>query len=184
MQKLTCFYDHRLLKKEADHCIKQLNCNVVLIDHAIPRILKAVNPLAGEKLGQSRNQYKPRKRDMLDVVPNMLDNKSAATLSSSDSKSSTFGTLYQCKTNPSPVNGSHALLSLNSEYLNEDFEHLETINISPLDIKSKLVNKISSCNIDELNHKSATRPLQGEAESSIDIFWTKSCKRFITMTCH
>lgn len=45
----------RLLKKEADYCIKQLNSNVVFMDQAVPRILKAVSPLTEENSSATFN---------------------------------------------------------------------------------------------------------------------------------
>ncbi|KAL7215591.1 hypothetical protein ACSBR1_027693 [Camellia fascicularis] len=36
----------RRLKKEADCCVKQLTCNVILVDHAIPNILRSANNIA------------------------------------------------------------------------------------------------------------------------------------------
>ncbi|XP_027364568.1 inactive protein kinase SELMODRAFT_444075-like [Abrus precatorius] len=176
----------RFLNKEVAQCIKQLNCNVVLMDHAIPRILKTVNPLAGENLNTGRSQSKATETDMIHVIPNILDYGSATTPSTSDIRSSTLGTNsfslpstekeYHRKTNPCTINDSHSFLHLNSEYFSEDFKYLED-NPSPLDNKYVHLNKILSGGIDELNHKSATSPLQEEAENCNDILRTKISER-------
>ncbi|WJX12811.1 hypothetical protein P8452_03265 [Trifolium repens] len=103
--KATWVILDRFQKKEAGQCIKQLNSNVVLIDHQIPRIIKAVTSMIGE---------------------NFTDKQ------------------YHFKTNHYTINNSHDFLYLNSEYFDEDL-------------------KISSSDIDELNHKSIISLHQGEA---------------------
>jgi len=144
------FLKIRFHKKEVGHCIKQLNSNVVLIDHAIPRIIKAVIPMTREKFSRSKSQSNPTEIS----IPYILDDKITTSPSPSDFRSSTYGTYsfslpatdkeYHCKTNPCNINHSHDFLYLNSEYFDEDF-------------------KISSSNIDELNHKSVASLHQGEA---------------------
>eukprot|EP00261_Vitis_vinifera_P018762 XP_010648986.1 PREDICTED: uncharacterized protein LOC100256234 [Vitis vinifera] len=59
----------RRLKKESDCCLKQLDCNVVLIDHAIPRILRAVDPPKLRKLATRELQTDPTVADMLGIIP-------------------------------------------------------------------------------------------------------------------
>jgi hypothetical protein len=56
------FLKSRFQKKEAGQCIKQLNSNVVLIDHQIPRIIKAVTSMIGENFSKSQNQMKQQKK--------------------------------------------------------------------------------------------------------------------------
>lgn len=74
------------MKKEGDFCLKQLACNVVLIDHAIPRILRAVNPMTVKNLYASdEDESDPTVADMLGVsLPKnaATDNTSSSTLSS------------------------------------------------------------------------------------------------------
>ena len=60
---------NRRLKKESDCCLKQLDCNVVLIDHAIPRILRAVDPPKLRKLATRELQTDPTVADMLGIIP-------------------------------------------------------------------------------------------------------------------
>lgn len=145
------FLKCRFHKKEVGHCIKQLNSNVVLIDHAIPRIIKAVIPMTREKFSRSKSQSKPTEIS----IPYIFDDKIATSPSSSDFRSSTFRTYsfslpatdkeYHCKTNPCNINHSHDFLYLNSEYFDDDI-------------------KMSGSNIDELNRKSVISLPQGEAE--------------------
>jgi len=107
--------------------------------------------MASEKLSRSKSQSKPTEIS----IPYILDDKIATSPSSSDFRSSAFGTYsfslpatdkeYHCKTNPSNINHSHDFLYLNSEYFDEDF-------------------KMSSRDIDGLNHKSVISLHQGEAE--------------------
>ena len=119
------------MKKEVDQCVKQLNCNVVLLDHAVPRILKAVNPLAREDHSKSGIHCKAAETNMLDVIPNKLDIKSAKTLSISNIESSNSGRndsfsmssidkVYCYRMKSSGIISPHACLHLNSEYFEED----------------------------------------------------------------
>ncbi|KAK7344119.1 hypothetical protein VNO77_13415 [Canavalia gladiata] len=157
----------RFLNKEADHCIKQLNCNVVLIGHAIPRILKTVNPLGGEEFSESRRNMEPTERNSVHMVPNILDYKSVTTPSTSDIRSSTLGTYsfslpstdkeYQCKISPCTINDSHTFLHLNFDYFDDDVKYLEAFSLSPSEIKYRQLNKISSGSNDELNLEAAER---------------------------
>lgn len=135
---LTLFFKSRHLK-EADQCIKQLNSNVVLIDQAIPRILKAVTPVARQ------NFSKLTERDIVGAIPYMLDDKSETSPSTSDIKSSTYspGTdkEYHCKNNFCSINDSRSSFYLNSEYF-DDSEDLKYV---------------------ELNQKSAINPFPGRS---------------------
>ncbi|GAU20598.1 hypothetical protein TSUD_33340 [Trifolium subterraneum] len=147
--KATWVILDRFQKKEAGQCVKQLNSNVVLIDHEIPRIIKAVSSMIGENFSKSQNQIKPIEK----AIPYILDENFATSTSTSGVRSSTFGTYsfslpatekqYHFKTNHCTIDNSHDFLYLNSEYFDEDL-------------------KISSSDIDELNHKSIISLLKGE----------------------
>jgi hypothetical protein len=106
--------------------------------------------MIGENFSKSQNQIKPTEK----AIPYILDENFATSPSTSDVRSSTFGTYsfslpaadkqYHFKTNHYTINNSHDFLYLNSEYFDEDL-------------------KISSSDIDELNHKSIISLHQGEA---------------------
>ncbi|XP_065854617.1 inactive protein kinase SELMODRAFT_444075-like [Euphorbia lathyris] len=61
----------RRLKKEADCCLKRLSCNVVIIDHAVPKLLRAVNPIAGKTFSLSIDQSDRKFADMLGMQPSI-----------------------------------------------------------------------------------------------------------------
>lgn len=115
----------------------------MLIDQAIPRILKAVSPLAGD-------QSKPTERYTLGAIPYTLDDKTATSPSTSDIRSSTFGTYsfslpgtdqeHQCKTNPHTIDDSHDFLYLDSRYFNDDLKYQETFNPSPSDRRLDMIS--------------------------------------------
>ncbi|CAJ2628416.1 unnamed protein product [Trifolium pratense] len=67
--KATWVILDRFQKKEAGQCIKQLNSNVVLIDHEIPRIIKAVTSMTLENFSKSQNQIKTTEK----AIPYILD---------------------------------------------------------------------------------------------------------------
>ncbi|KAI4304229.1 hypothetical protein MLD38_039771 [Melastoma candidum] len=104
----------RRLRKEADICLKQLACNVVLVDHTIPRILKAVSP-------QIKNKQSPR---------NESDNPYSAARSSFETGiESSFGvstnTKDQLPRHGASVNDTSTrkpYIYLNSQYFNKDIE--------------------------------------------------------------
>ncbi|KAF8388398.1 hypothetical protein HHK36_027066 [Tetracentron sinense] len=73
----------RSLKRESDCCLKQLNCNIILIDHAIPKILKSITPQSVKKINISSHENDPTEAKMLGVLPTYnLDYESVTTPSS------------------------------------------------------------------------------------------------------
>ncbi|CAK9140415.1 unnamed protein product [Ilex paraguariensis] len=74
----------RRLKKECDRCLKELNCTIILVDHAIPKILRTVNfTTTMKKLDERGVVSDPTVADMLGVLPTYSpDNKSTMTRSS------------------------------------------------------------------------------------------------------
>ncbi|KAF9605134.1 hypothetical protein IFM89_014125 [Coptis chinensis] len=74
----------RRLKKECDCCLEQLNCNIVVVDHAIPKYLKTVSSQSMKKRNMSKHQndHVPL-ADVLGVFPTYnLDSNSVNTSSS------------------------------------------------------------------------------------------------------
>ncbi|KAK9140867.1 hypothetical protein Scep_010548 [Stephania cephalantha] len=55
----------RRLKKEGDYCSKQLNCNIILVDHTVKKILRLVD----EQIELRDQQYDPMALDMLAAFP-------------------------------------------------------------------------------------------------------------------
>ncbi|KAM7526650.1 hypothetical protein LguiA_016552 [Lonicera macranthoides] len=86
----------RRLKKESDCCLKQLNCNIILIDHAIPKILRSsVKFPTSKKSNKMRSLSDPTVADMLGVVPTYSippDNHKSPTSTQSSLRSYTTKT--------------------------------------------------------------------------------------------
>ncbi|KAL5975845.1 hypothetical protein ACLOJK_020173 [Asimina triloba] len=82
----------RRLKKEADICLKQLSCNIILIDHAIPKILRLLNPSSqpsehpsdDESLQEDSPDTRKKNKNAVDDVlaASLSDSKPATPLSS------------------------------------------------------------------------------------------------------
>lgn len=53
---LTSNYHCRQLWRESEYCLKQLECNIVLVDHNVHKILKEVNYPSNENLQRQGNQ--------------------------------------------------------------------------------------------------------------------------------
>ncbi|PKI55512.1 hypothetical protein CRG98_024124 [Punica granatum] len=106
----------RHLKKEGDCCLKQLICNIVVIDHSIPRIMRSVNPATSTKLDTFVKCSDHAASDILGLVPvsshRSSETGSTATQSSLGIESPDF------KSSPSRTNATRnsSYIHLNSRY--------------------------------------------------------------------
>ncbi|KAJ9186085.1 hypothetical protein P3X46_005627 [Hevea brasiliensis] len=137
----------RCLKKEGDFCLKQLTCNIVIIDHAIPKLLRAVNPLAGNRLSVSTDQS-----DKLGMLPSSTGNhNSTTTRSNLGIESTTFHTeslsspgkeQFNKASSPSTIKSrSHTpIFHLNSDYFHQEVQVQTIFSPSPSYSKSDLAS--------------------------------------------
>ncbi|WCJ26795.1 Protein kinase superfamily protein [Euphorbia peplus] len=162
----------RRLKKEADSCMKRLSCNVVIVDHAVPKLLRAVNPMAGKTFSFSIGQSERKFADMLGIQPSLTSTyKSEANTGSlgleskiseadlSVSWSSSENEQFNRIGSPS----STSFLPLNSEYFSPSrFAKSET--------------KAKNFVIVDLPRKSSANPADEKITQKGDFSGTRTCK--------
>ncbi|KAL5540587.1 hypothetical protein UlMin_043536 [Ulmus minor] len=173
----------RRLKRESDYCLKHLNCNIVLIDHSMPRILKAVNLPTGKDLKMGNRQNDQTENDMFCVPLESASEHNTATTPSSlltGSSNPIFdtdvslsltspdkGLFHKAKPtstgNFSSYNDHY--VNLNSEYLDEKVEAQETLSNSHLQSKFQPSFKASSFNTAKSPRKLLANPLYQEHKS-------------------
>lgn len=181
----------RRLKKEGDDCLKQLMCNIVLVDHAIPRILRAANPSVRKKVYTKVEQNDPTVADMLGVVTayNSKDISSPATRSSlgfgsPNTKADTLSSLSTAEEDPFYLlNATTRDLTLYSlrRHLNSQHFHPETKNQAALNpsvenTSHQLVRKVSNSNIEETLLRASATPMEPKRKSYSGPLKTKSGK--------
>ncbi|KAI6695484.1 hypothetical protein NL676_023194 [Syzygium grande] len=169
----------RRLKKEGDNCLKQLICNIVLVDHAIPRILRAVNPCIEKKVNTKVDQNDPTVADMFGVVTayNYKDNSSPATHSSlrfgspnikadtSSSLSTTKDPFYLLNATTGDVTLYSSRMHLNSQYFHQEKKIRAAFKPSVENTNHQLVRKVSNSNIDETLLRASATPLEPKRKS-------------------
>lgn len=167
------------MKKEGDNCLKQLICNIVLVDHAIPRILRAVNPCIQKKVNTKVNQNDPTVADMFGVVTayNYKDNSSPATHSSlgfgspnikadtSSSLSTTKDPFYLLNATTGDVTLYSSRMHLNSQYFHQEKKIQAAFKPSVENTNHQLVRKVSNSNIDETLLRASATPLEPKRKS-------------------
>lgn len=179
------------MKKEGDNCLKQLICNIVLVDHAIPRILRAVNPHIQKKVNTKVDQNDPTVADMLGVVTayNYKDNSSPATHSSlgigspnikADTSSSLSTTekdpFYLLNATTRDVTMYSSRIHLNSQYFHQETKIQAAFKPSVENTNHQLVRKVSNSNIDETLPRASATPLEPKRKSYSGPLKTKSGK--------
>ncbi|KAM6577243.1 hypothetical protein CsatB_029080 [Cannabis sativa] len=171
----------RCLKRESDHCFKQLNCNILLIDHATPKFLKSVNLPKRKKLFRGNHQTKVETK-MLGLLPRKAPEytSTATTRSSPTTSSSIFETDVShsisstCrdhfnKHSPSTTkNQCKQYLDLNSQYFSEKVEPQETSSKPHFHSTFQPFNKASSFFTGKSHHKLLANPLY-EKNRSYDV---------------
>ncbi|KAF4392287.1 hypothetical protein F8388_012743 [Cannabis sativa] len=171
----------RCLKRESDHCFKQLNCNILLIDHATPKFLKSVNLPKRKKLFRGHHQTKVETK-MLGLLPRKAPEytSTATTRSSLTTSSSIFETDVShsisstCrdhfnKHSPSTTkNQCKQYLDLNSQYFSEKVEPQETSSKPHFHSTFQPFNKASSFFTGKSHHKLLANPLY-EKNRSYDV---------------
>ncbi|EXC21746.1 Inactive protein kinase [Morus notabilis] len=139
----------RHLKRESDYCVKLLNCNIVLMDHAMPKILKAVNLPTVKSFNKGNHQIDESENDMSGLVPRKFHDyiSNVTTQSSLDAESPIFDTDMSCSlSSPSTSNliPYKNFLDLNSQYFHEKVEAQVTFKKSHLHSKFQPFNKASN----------------------------------------
>lgn len=181
----------RRLKKEGDDCLKQLICNIVLVDHAIPRILRAVNPRSQKKVNTKVEQNDPTVADMLGVVTayNSKENSSPATRSSlgfgsPTTKADTSSSLSTAEKDPfyllnattRDVTLYSSRIHLNSQYFHQETKIQAAFNPSVENTTRQLVRKVSNSNIDETLLGASATPMEPKRKSYSGPLKTQSGK--------
>ncbi|XP_059628718.1 inactive protein kinase SELMODRAFT_444075-like [Cornus florida] len=181
----------RRLKKEGDCCLKELiNCNIILIDHAIPKILRSVEFPTKKKINVGDRTSDPTVADMLGVLPtNNLSSKSRTTRTSSSSGSphskpdnSFFSTQtdqdqFFHKTSPSVTKfkpNSASPLS-NSRFFSPEMETEAMYRYTPPHGKSQPLYKMSKSDV-ESPQKSTFSASKEETKTFSSHLKTKSGK--------
>lgn len=141
-----------------------MNCNIVLIDHAIPRILKSVSPVTGKNLRKGGQQSDQRATKMVCVLPSSTtDSNSATTRSSLGIESPIFDTDVSSSLSISDkdqlYNTSKPFLDLNSQYFDKKVGAQATSSKSFLNSKFQQGYQTSDSNTGKLPHKLLANPL-------------------------
>lgn len=176
------------LKKEGDDCLKQLICNIVLVDHSIPRILRAVNPHIRKKINTKAEQNDPMVADMLGVVTayNSKDNSSPATCSSlgfrsPDIKADTSSSLSTTEKDPfyllnatsTDVTLYSSRIHLDSQYFHQETKIEAAFNPSAENFNHQLARKVSNSNIDKTLLRASATSLEPKRKSYSGLLKTK-----------
>ncbi|XP_010245984.1 PREDICTED: inactive protein kinase SELMODRAFT_444075-like [Nelumbo nucifera] len=163
----------RRLKKQGDCCLKQLDCNVVIIDKSIPKVLRSVDSQSVKKINVDRLQSGRTVGDILGISPTCsLDyNNAAATPSSLGLDSTSPDTDISCSSYSTDRDNFQAttpstrrfrlpksFFSRNSQLDNQDIKAKATY-CSPHS-KSQPLSKVSRFEIDETPRKSSASPVE------------------------
>ncbi|PON76582.1 Tyrosine-protein kinase [Parasponia andersonii] len=179
----------RRLKRESDYCLKQLNCNIVLIDHAIPKILKAVKLPKGKNLNKGTHLIDQTETEMFGLVPRKASDyiSSTTTQSSLETESPVFDTDVSFSLSSSDRDHFHKhipstsnliphkqFLDSNSQYVAEKLEAQETFSKSHLHSKFQPSNKPSSFVTGKSHPKLLANPLYEKNKSYGDLSKAKT----------
>ncbi|XP_050220786.1 inactive protein kinase SELMODRAFT_444075-like [Mercurialis annua] len=138
----------RCLQKESDYCLKQLTCNIVIIDHEVPKFLKAVKPLARKRLDVNTDQS-----------DSITGNKSTATRSIFGTEDTIFDTDDKSE---NPYSDA-PFLPLNSNYFHREAEVQAIFSSSPYSYGK--YGNMSSFSIGDSPSKSSASPSDGKIKS-------------------
>lgn len=156
----------------------QLDCNIILVDHAIPKILKAVDQPTARKVYMNRPQTDPTVADMLGVIPtyNLVYNTSTVMTHSSngvDSRSSqdTNDSFSLPSTDKDQLNmasppitrnkPNDTFIRPNSQKIHHEAEPRATFTPARSYSKSQPLNKVSKFEHIEGPRKSSASPFEG-----------------------
>ncbi|KAF8015453.1 hypothetical protein BT93_H1076 [Corymbia citriodora subsp. variegata] len=168
------------LKKEGNDCLKHLICNVVLVDHAIPRILREVDPHIQKKVSKEMEQNPTMVADMLGLVTayNSKGNSSPAARSSlgfgsANTKADTSSSLSNTEKDPfyllnatsRDVTLYSSRIHLDSQYFHQETKIQAAFNPSAENTNHQLVRTVSNLNIDETLVRASVTPLEPKWKS-------------------
>ncbi|EEF50057.1 inactive protein kinase SELMODRAFT_444075 [Ricinus communis] len=169
----------RRLKKESDCCLKQLSCNIVIIDQAVPELLRAVNPLARKRLGQSTDRSDQNK---IGMPPRCTSNyktgtsRSSITFGTESSMSLSSPGKEQFNKISSPCTTKSKsdipILRLNSKYFHREVEVQSIFSLSPYNCSKNDI--LSGFNIGDSPRKSSASSLDGKVKSYNSLLKAKS----------
>ncbi|KAJ4954298.1 hypothetical protein NE237_011081 [Protea cynaroides] len=169
--KATWVILDRHLRKETGCCLEQLNCNIILIDHAIPKILRSINFQLSKSIDMHELQNDPMTYSLGIAPAYNLDNKGMDY----DNFHGVTTSITECD----PAKGfSHQHLQLT----HHEFETQATYGSSPC-IKSQPLNKASMFDIDGMPFKSSASPMR-ERRSYTGLLNTKNGKPALLLGNH
>ncbi|KAF3452413.1 hypothetical protein FNV43_RR02846 [Rhamnella rubrinervis] len=169
----------RRLKEESDYCLKQLNCNIVLIDHSIPKILRSVSLPTGKNLNKDVHQRDQTETGMLCVLPSSAtDSYSAITRSSLGTASPIFDSDVSFSLPSTDKDELHMtrnhFLDLKAQKFHNKVRAQVTSSQSCLHSKVQQGNKTSSFDTGKLPHKLLSNPLYEKTNAYGRLSKTKS----------
>ncbi|KAF5203333.1 Inactive protein kinase [Thalictrum thalictroides] len=179
----------RRLKKEGDWCLKQLNCNIVIVDHAIPKFLKSVNSQSMRKNDVAVHHDDPTVAHMLGFFPSYnLDSNSPITSSSlgfnsRSPRTDRSGSVTSAdKENARKTTNLITTIKSKDTYLHQ-YSHVvhqvgneaTTYPSSPY-TKSQPLSKVSIFEIDETLNKSSASPRKTRTKSYSGLLKTEMNK--------
>ncbi|KAK6911242.1 Serine-threonine/tyrosine-protein kinase, catalytic domain [Dillenia turbinata] len=173
----------RCLKKEGDYCLKQLQSNIVLIDHAIPKVLRSAKPLPFKRMNVSRLKIDTALPDNIDMSPkhdsdhNRMKTQRAHSLESPNSiadvtfsfSSGDKDQTYKCGPSINKTKHANNFLHKNSQSPRQQVEvQHKTFSFSP-----------SRKEVDISPRKSPLSPFQHQIKSFSESLKSKSSKSLI-----
>ncbi|GFS30147.1 kinase with adenine nucleotide alpha hydrolases-like domain-containing protein [Actinidia rufa] len=163
------------LKKEADCCLRQSNCdNIILIDHAIPNILRSVNYLPNANnhdaaAGGVILSNPPTVSDMLGMLPYNPKSDTENSLRISKDQSRKTSPVTKFKKPPQSSPHSH----FDSHFSGHEAETEASRDSTPSYSKSQTLSKVSNFDI-ESPPKSSGTPIDKKARSYNSLPKTRS----------
>ncbi|XP_043720009.1 uncharacterized protein LOC122667691 isoform X2 [Telopea speciosissima] len=138
------------LRKESGCCLKQLNCNIILMDHATPKILRSINFQLSKSIDMHELQNDPMIAYRLGVAP-------AYTL---NNKGTEYGNFHGVPTSSTECDPAKTFSHQHLQLMNHEVVSQATYCSTPC-IKSQPLNKVSLFNPDGMPFKSLPSFMRG-----------------------
>lgn len=155
----------RYLKKEAECCLKQLICNIVVVDHNTPRILRSVNPRLNKKLDNHVEHLNPTVADMLGLVLVLSHSSNEIGSTTTQSSLGLESPDYRSSLSITDVKSSSSYIHFNSQYFPQRTSKRESYISSPLKIIPQSPSKGFSFHINQQPLRAREISLDGKRRS-------------------
>ncbi|XP_042482407.1 inactive protein kinase SELMODRAFT_444075-like isoform X2 [Macadamia integrifolia] len=143
--KATWVVLDRHLRKESAFCLKRLNCNIILMDHSTPKILRSIN----FQLSKSIDVHELQKDPMITY------NLGVASALDLNNKGTEYGNFHGVTSSSTECDSAETFSLQHSQLMHREFVSRATYCSTPF-IKSQLLNKVTKFNPDGMLKSSAT----------------------------